>query len=519
MFSGRVVRQKRSRSIREEVWPAPVFGLIQSGTLVGSRRDGAEVLENFIPTAQGARLRGGSVKFATVPGPVKSLMTYKSGVVEQVFAATETAIYDVSSVADVDVAPAADISGLSGGDWSSTQFSTSGGEFLIAANGVNPVRRYDGSAWSSPSITGVASGLLSFVWSHASRLWFVEKGTLSAWYLPVQSIAGGATEFPLASVFTLGGSLLFGGRWSRDAGDGPDDYCVFVTTEGEIAIYAGTDPNSAATWSLVGLYRIGKPLGKNAWFDIGGDLVILTEDGVIPLSQAQATDRAALQSGAITAPIEDLWNISVSKRSAQFGFCALVWPDQTLAIVTVPDENGAPSVLMANTRTGGWARTTGWDVRCMTLYGGQLLFGTNGGAVVAADQSGADQGAPYTGRFVPKFQEMGSPEDKIAVHARIIWQARGRVDPRLACFSNYQIGTYPTAGSLFDTGSAVWGASTWGGAKWGASANAGVGEQWQTVYGQGFALAPVLCITSQQVEKPDFSIVSTSLRYEIGSSV
>ena len=519
MLFNKLQTKRKSRAVREFVWPAPAAGLVRAGTLLGGRKDAAEVLENFLPTSEGARLRGGSVKFATVPAAVRRMFTHRSGGTESLFAATSSAIYNVSSVADVDVSPSPSVSGLTNGDWSDTQFSTPGGEFLVIANGSDAVRNYNGTTWTTPTITGVTSSLLSFVWSHASRLWFVEEGTLSAWYLPTNSIAGAAVEFPLGGVFSLGGSLLFGGRWSTDSGDGADDYCVFVTTEGEIAIYQGTDPSSAANWGLVGLYRMGRPLDKMGWFNIGGDIVILTEDGITPVSEVQTKDRAALQSAAITASIEDLWKASVVFRNAQFNFSAVIWPTQTLAIVTVPDGTGGIDILAANTRTGAWSTVSGWSASCLAVFGDDLFFGTSDGAVVQADASGADQGSPYTGKYVPKFQEMGSTDEKIALHGRVLWRAVGDVEPRMRCFSNYEIGEYPVSGEISDSGESVWGSAVWGSAIWGATSTAQSGSNFQAVYGQGFSLAPALVITSEQVAKPVFEIVATTIRYEIGSAI
>src|SRR5690606_5522465 len=130
---------------------------------------------------------------------------------------------------------------------------------------------------SSPrSITGVDTDTLSHVWKYSSRLWFVGED-MSAWYLPALAVGGAATEFPLQGVFSKGGALLFGAAFSYDAGDGLDDYCVFFTTEGEFALYQG-DP--ADTMTKVGVYEIGRPLHKNAHFRAGGDVGVLTDDGI-----------------------------------------------------------------------------------------------------------------------------------------------------------------------------------------------------------------------------------------------
>ena len=52
---------------------------------------------------------------------------------------------------------------------------------------------------------------------------------------------------PLSGAATKGGKLLFGATWSIDAGDGIDDKCVFVTDQGELLIFTGSDPSTPPT--------------------------------------------------------------------------------------------------------------------------------------------------------------------------------------------------------------------------------------------------------------------------------
>jgi hypothetical protein len=41
-----------------------------------------------------------------------------------------------------------------------------------------------------------------------------------------------------------------------------DDYAAFITSEGQVAVYSGADPASSTTWSLVGVFDIGAPIGR-----------------------------------------------------------------------------------------------------------------------------------------------------------------------------------------------------------------------------------------------------------------
>lgn len=524
MFARAQTRRKR-KEMKEFIFPAPVLGVVRSGTVIGGDPRACEILENFITTSEGARMRGGSVKRATCGAPVRQLLRYRSGSAESLFAATDGGIFDVTAPADPDVVPTAAVTGLTSGDWSFTQFATPGGQFLVAVNGADDMRVYNGSAWqaingtSSPSITGVATANLSFVWSHKRRLWFVEGGRLSARYLPVNQFAGAASEFPLDGVFRLGGALLFGGTWSQDSGDGLDDLAVFVTTEGEIAVYRGTDPSSAQNWSLVGVYVIGRPLNKNAWFRAGGDFVILTEDGIVPVSEALRKDRAALQAEAITAPIEDLWQRAIANRNRAFNFSVSLWSTQTNLFIGTPDLGGETRVLVANTRTGAWATITGWDVQCSAIFQDRFYFGTGGGLVVQGDVEGADQGRPYSARYVPKFQELGTADTKVACHARILARATERVQPRLVAFSDYTIGQFAAEFDAPAPVGAVWGSSIWGSAIWGGGLQQRAFFDWQAVSAQGFSIAPALIIGSNSGVRPTFELTGVVMRYEMGRSI
>src|SRR5690606_4814396 len=99
-------------------------------------------------------------------------------------------------------------------------------------------------------------------------IWFVQKDSLDVWYLPVDSISGELTLLPLGGVFGKGGNLVFGATWSQDVGDGLNALNAFVSSEGEAAVYQGSNPGDAADWGIVGVYQTGKPMGAKAHVQI-----------------------------------------------------------------------------------------------------------------------------------------------------------------------------------------------------------------------------------------------------------
>ena len=94
------------------------------------------------------------------------------------------------------------------------------------------------------------------------RVWAIEANTMNIWYSAVQAYQGVFTLLPLGSVFKMGGSLMQMATWTIDNAAGINDYAAFLTTEGEVAIYQGNDPSSVATWSLVGVFHVGRPIGR-----------------------------------------------------------------------------------------------------------------------------------------------------------------------------------------------------------------------------------------------------------------
>ena len=234
---------------------APVKGLILAQAAQPDPL-GAEVLENWIPTRRGIRVRGGRRRVGTADSTVRSILSYSSGGAHIGFMSTDTALYQIGVESPDDV-PVPIYSDRTSGIYSTHQFGTPGGQYLLACNGTDPVIIFDGVSWEDADLVfdpvGPTSNDLSHVWAYRERLMFVQKGTMSVWFLPVNQKGGTLLDFSLASVFEKGGSLLFGSTISLDSGDGIDDRCVFVSDQGEVAVYQGSDPGDPDKWGLVGM--------------------------------------------------------------------------------------------------------------------------------------------------------------------------------------------------------------------------------------------------------------------------
>lgn len=390
-------------------------------------------------------------------------------------------------------------------------------EALTSAAGAATANGASSSA-SAVTVTNVATSALSQTWLFKQRLFFIEGNTLSAWYLPAASIGGAAVELPLGAVFRRGGVLLFGATWSLDSGSGIDDVCLFVTSEGEIAVYEGTDPSSASTWALAGVYDIAAPINKHSFFKAGGDLAIVTEDGIIPVSEALRKDRAALQAVAISYPIEDAWKEAVSNTS--FPVNVTLWQSEAMLIVGVEPDANTDQAFVANARTGAWCRYTGWDVRCAAVSDDQLYYANAAGKVMKAENGGDDDGVQYTATYIPKFQEFGAAATKFAVHGGLTFKASGTPVFKMAALSDYEVSTFSAPSATgFSSGGAVWGTFVWGTGVWGSNVATQTYTRWKSVRAAGHSLAPVVLVTSNQSSAPVFEILATRLRFETGNAL
>jgi hypothetical protein len=507
---------------KTKTFPAPSRGWIANENLADPKPGGAAILDNWFPTATGVRLRKGSNLYATAGSgiPIGALMPYVLGGLRRLFAANTIAIYDITAPASATVSPAAVVSGRTNGDYSHLQFATPGGTFLIAVNGADQHLVYDGTSWAtnSPAITGVSSATFSAVWSFGKRLFFVQKNTMDAWYLPVDAIGGAATKLPLGGVFTLGGSLLFGATWSIDAGNGLTQSCVFVTTEGEVAVYDGLDPASTSTWSLRGVYRIGRPLGVRAWMRAGGDLVIATDIGMIPLSQAIQRDFAALGLAAVSYPVETAWNATVAERST-LPWHVEIWPTASMVVIATPSPaGGEASCLVVNARTGAWCRYRGWDARSIAVWDGRLFFGTADGRVSEGEVGGLDAGLPYSATWIGLFDPLGAiSAHKTAMMGRVTMRSIQDVGEQIsvAVDWNTQVPTAPSAAPLLGTAN-DWDAGLWNQLTWQAGKVLTRAGEWRSTPAGGVVMAPVVQVTSGSAAELDCEIVSFDLRYEGG---
>jgi len=511
-----------TRTVQEA---SPVKGWMSQKNFADADPQSALILRNMFPEADAVRVRRGCVRHASgLGGIVETLMPYTSASASKLFAAAAGNIFDITSGG---VAGAPVVTGAAGAYWESVMFATPAGQFLVICNGANGVRTYNSTAgWQdqTAAITGTSGAVDNFVYvtSHKKRLWFVPLASTDLWYLPTESISGVAVKFPVGAQLKLGGSITAVETWSVDAGDGMDDLLVVVSSEGELIVYSGTDPSTANTWSMIGVYVGGQPIGRRSLFRVGGDLLVVNEDGVLPISTAIKVDRAVAGQKSITSNIRQDYVDAVRRARYLQGWQIVVHPLKNLALLNVPGSGSIPTQQFAfNTTTGAWGQYIGWNASSWSSFEDGIYFGTEN-EVFRAEYGGNDNDVPILVEALPAFSHLslrGRLKHVKMLRPYISTDVPG-ANAQFAVAIDYKVPTATGGAASVGTNFFQWDVTAWDGpAVW---YDATVSTAWKGPANLGTVISPYLRIDLDAEEAGaefEFRWIATDIIYEPGGIV
>ena len=347
-----------------------------------------------------------------------------------------------------------------------------------------------------------------------NRLYFTQKNTLKCWYLPVDSISGTASALEFGSIARNGGYLQAMGTWTLDAGQGADDYAVFVTNMGEVIVYNGTDPNNADTWALKGVWQLGQTFSRRCFFKWSGDLLLLTQDGLVPLASALQSSRLDPRVN-LTDKVFYAVSQAASNYSNNFGWQINYLASENMLILNIPVTGGTEQFVM-HTITKSWGRFTGIDATCFEVSGGEAMyFGGDG----------------FVGRYYYTFADDDTNISGIVQQAYSYFDMRGQLKrftmvrpifltdngtPTIACGINLDFDTTNVTGAVTFNPSAIaigtWDTGIWDESYWGGSLQ--VNKAWQGVTGIGYSAGIYMTVASQNI---DVHWASTDYVFEKGA--
>lgn len=401
----RARRQPLPSTVTDVHLPAPMGGenTVSAGTAMPPTD--ATRLYNLIASELGMRVRLGSREWVTgltgvVDNTVRSMLPFTgaqaSGAGDRQFATTSTGIWDVSASTTTPTQVVTFPSSAGDAGYGvSTVAVTAAGHYLLYADEENGLYRYEESSatWTKVAmgagvgqIGGVDPGNLVFVLVFKGRVWLVERSTANAWYLPAGAIAGTATKFEVGQRFKAGGPLIGLWSWTYDGGAGLDDSLVGVSGGGDVVIFKGTDPSNAATWGLHGVWSLGgsPPVGRRIATDTGGDLLLLSRLGILPLSRLVAGEFE--KDAYVTAKVANRFNAIMQTRSTLPGWSMRLHPEDNALVVTYPTFTGQPTEQLVMALAGrSWTRYRDLPMFSTEVWGGKFYFGTTDGRVLIND--------------------------------------------------------------------------------------------------------------------------------------
>jgi hypothetical protein len=435
---------------------APTGGLNTRDNEAAMANTDALVMKNAVPDGAKVISRNGYTSFATgLSGHCETILEYNSSSTRRMIACSDGNVYNATSGGDISASTVG--TGFSNARWQGINFRGT----LCMVNGADAPQGYDGSTLSNLTISG--SGLtpatLKGVAMHKNRLWWWDGVSQDVWYGAVDTIGGSLTKFELGSVAQLGGDLISVRNWSRDGGDGIDDFIVFFMSSGDLLVYQGTDPGS--DFALVGIYNVAPPISDRAVLEFGGDIFTVTKTDATFLSDVIKLDKVVTSESKLSGAIRD----AATLYSSNFGWEVKYYPKQGWLIINVPQITNSTYVQYIKNSIGGasW-QITGWNARTFGIYNDNLYIGGNT-EILLADNGQIDGTDGIDFEVQQAYSSFESPLPKTVNYYSPLVKVDGNVTLNGTIFYDFGIKSQAQEINIESTGS-PWNTSPWDVTPW-----------------------------------------------------
>ena len=469
--------------------PASIKGWDQISSLAQMDPDHAVQLDNWIPRPGYLEIRRGSQTWASGLGtgstPVETVMAYNSPNLNnaKLFGIAGGTVYDATAGG---TAVATTITGKSNSRWQYCNFTNASvSAWLVAANGIDTPIIYNGSTWSNMTLTGVTPGNIASWTPWMGRLWCTLANSTAVGYLGNSAISGTVTTFDLGQQLSRGGNIIAISTWTQDSKQTVDEYIAFISSRGQVIVYQGTDPTTAATFALVGVYDLGAPIGRRCCLRISGNLWVICVDGILPMSEMLTQDRAAAAKVAPTTMIQNAMMNAARNYKGNFGWQFIEYAKGQLAILNIPlIENNTAVQYVMNTLTGAWCQFTGLNANCWEVLNDIPYFGANDGTIQQWDIGSGDNANLITATVQTAFNYFESRGHlKRWTMVRPILTTDGSVTPGVGLNIDFGTDAPISIPSVSSTAGALWDVALWDQAIW--PINSSLVANWTTVEGIG----------------------------------
>lgn len=493
---------------------APLKGLSRYAEVNETNPLLASILTNWVVEDDRITIRPGYKEIGAVPGgtAVETLIPHY-GVPEKLIAASGGGFYNLTGeLLD---------SGYLTNDWAWTSFSDlSDTDYTIMVNGSDGVVSWDGDvAFTTEAVTAppaedwIDIALLDKTLSHMNRLWFADSKNLAVFYLPLQQKTGELAFLPLNAIFKRGGVIRAIATWTIDGGMGMDDQLVIFTSNGECAIYSGTDPE--ADFSLVGVFRFDAPMSKDSLINHGGDLYVMISTGLVPMSTLLRAEGDQL--GVSDRNVMGEFEKSSKPWRTEPGWGIIFNSHTNHAICNLPIGNNQ-FIQMVRLMPGQvWSKWEGVPSRCWGWMDNRAYFGSPDGKIYAGGQEYLnDNGAPINADVRFAWSSYKSVSKKAFRMARLYAVTEGGIaNPSVVIETDYvPKETFTVPDPIPGSPGADWNTATWDVDAWAAPPVSR--QNWQGVSGIGRVGAPRVRIS---VIDTAYSLTGIDVMFEVGGPI
>jgi hypothetical protein len=504
----RTTPRRSSATQNHQAYPfgAPLGGLDVTQPLPGGNPNTAIRLENLIPRTLGCQMRRGYIRWLShLSGEVRSLMKYQSPTGNnQLLAATAAGdVYNVTTTHPSSFVPTPVLAVPTGapiGEWTSLNFTTNvGTHVLLMVNPGSGYWIYDGTTFTqitlgagANQILGVNPNFFSFVTVYKNRVWFIEKDTTRAWYLPFGQDAGTAAAFDFGSMLPNGGSLQALINWTYDgsSGVGVNNQLVIVANQGDVLVYGGDDPASASTFQVVGRWFIGRiPVGNRFFSNYQQDVALLSERGMCFMSELMRGD-GQWENPKIASNINSALAVEIagSLDTRYWEICFL--PHEQLLMINRAEVDIENLQWVYEVNNKAFAILRGYPILTVISFNGKTFAGDLSGNIWQMFEGGTDgqvdaiSGADLEGIVVTTFQPLGE-----AVRVKRFQMVRpsfisdSAPGIQAALNSEWNLEIVGSAPAYLGAGSGAWDVGLWDVAVWSGSGQSY--EAWTGATGTG----------------------------------
>jgi hypothetical protein len=365
-----------------------------------------------------------------------------------------------------------------------------------------------------PSDPWIVTDQFNIVLSHMNRLWFADSSNLAVFYLPIQQKSGEVKVLPLNAIFKKGGSIRAMATWTVEGGTGLNDQLVIFTSNGECAIYGGTDPN--ADLVLQGVFRFNPPMSKHSVINYGGDLYVLVATGLMPFTSLLSAE--AQKVGAIDRAMISTFLNEATRFGDRQGWQAFFNPATGRMIGNIPQgADNRYRQLVRHMPREVWSEFRDLPSRCWGWINNGVYFGDDKGNVFHMHPAYLnDAGEPITVDVQPAWSDYKSAGLKAFRMLKTYMITDGSPKPMVDIKVNYDSTppeNQPENITTFALGSA-WDTATWDVDSWAPGAQPFA--MWNGVGRQGHVGAPRV---TARIKDCVFSVAGWDVIYEEGAAL